>query len=95
MESGEWKARKGTRSLIVGDFRIGWRFNMKRDFTLEYWMDKGWYVGHLKDVPGVFSQGETMDELIRNIEEVYHLMLDDSLPHIQEKTMTVQIGLEL
>jgi len=68
---------------------------VKRGFTLEYWMDEGWYVGRLKEVPGVFSQGETMDELVRNIDEVYHLMLDETLPPIREKTMTVEIGLEV
>ena len=47
---------------------------MKRDFILEYWLDDGWYVGRLREVPGVFIQGETMDELVKNIEEVYHLM---------------------
>jgi hypothetical protein len=29
-----------------------------RYFTLEYWIDEGWYVGKLKGVPGVFSQGK-------------------------------------
>ena len=48
---------------------------VKRGFTLEYWMDEGWFVGRLKEAPGVFSQGETMDELVHNIDEVYHLML--------------------
>ena len=33
---------------------------MKRAFTLEYWQDDGWYVGKLREVPGVFSQGETL-----------------------------------
>lgn len=27
-----------------------------RHFTLEYWTDEGWYVGRLKEVPGIFSQ---------------------------------------
>lgn len=31
--------------------------------TLEYWEDDGWYVGRLVEIPGVVSQGETMDEL--------------------------------
>jgi predicted RNase H-like HicB family nuclease len=52
---------------------------MKRDLTLEYWMDEGWYVGRLREVPGVFSQGETLDELIASVQEVYHLMLEDGL----------------
>ncbi len=47
---------------------------MLRHFTLEYWIDDGWYVGRLKEVPGVFSQGETMDELEENIRDAYQTM---------------------
>jgi predicted RNase H-like HicB family nuclease len=48
---------------------------MKRFFTLEYWADEGWLVGRLKEVPGVFSQGETLDELKENIADAYRMML--------------------
>ena len=48
---------------------------MERRFTLEYWIDDGWYVGRLKEVPGVFSQGKTLEELEENIKEAYHLMM--------------------
>jgi hypothetical protein len=34
-----------------------------RNFTLKYWRDHGWFVGRLKELPGVFSQGETLAEL--------------------------------
>jgi len=44
---------------------------MLRHFTREYWIDDGWYVGMLKEVPGVFSQGESMDELEENIRDAY------------------------
>ncbi|NUQ63368.1 MAG: type II toxin-antitoxin system HicB family antitoxin [Pirellulales bacterium] len=47
---------------------------MRRPFTLEYWIDDGWFVGRLKEVPGVFSQGETLEELESNIEDAYALM---------------------
>jgi len=50
---------------------------MIRQFTLEYWMDDDWYVGRLKEVPGVFSQGETLQELEENIREAYQLMMAD------------------
>jgi predicted RNase H-like HicB family nuclease len=50
---------------------------MLRRFTLEYWKDDEWYVGRLKEVPGVFSQGETLEELERNIQEAYSLGLED------------------
>ena len=49
---------------------------MVRYFTLEYWFDDGWYIGRLKEVPGVFSQGETLQELEENIEEAYRLMVE-------------------
>ncbi len=53
---------------------------MERHFTLEYWMDDEWYVGKLKEVPGVFSQGETLDELETNMRDAYHLMVEFRLP---------------
>lgn len=55
---------------------------MSIKFTLEYWPDDGWYVGKLKEVPGVFSQGKTIDELKNYIKEVYRLMMkeEETLP---------------
>ena len=47
-----------------------------RYFTLEYWTDEGWYIGRLKEVPGVFSQGEALEELKVNIRDAYKLMTD-------------------
>lgn len=47
---------------------------MQRTFTLEYWEDDGWYVGRLVEVPGVFSQGETLDELKENVTDAYRMM---------------------
>jgi predicted RNase H-like HicB family nuclease len=40
---------------------------MPQTFVLEYWQDEGWYVGRLKGLPGVFSQGKTLSELEDNI----------------------------
>jgi predicted RNase H-like HicB family nuclease len=48
---------------------------MRRRFTLEYWRDGKWYVGRLLEVPGVFSQGETLEELRENIQEAFELMV--------------------
>jgi predicted RNase H-like HicB family nuclease len=46
------------------------------NLTLEYWEDDGWLVGRLLEVPGVFSQGETLEELNENIKDAYKLMLE-------------------
>lgn len=53
---------------------------MKRAFTLEYWQDDGWYVGKLKEVPGIFSQGETLQELEENIADAYQMMMSSEQP---------------
>jgi len=69
---------------------------MQRTFTLEYWLDDGWYVGKLREVPGVFSQGETLDELEENIREAYDLMLEEAVQPQQSgmETKEITIGAE-
>ena len=52
------------------------RSEMSKTLTLEFWVDDGWFVGRLKEVPSVFSQGETIEELEENIRDAYHLMLE-------------------
>ena len=52
---------------------------MVRHFTLEYWTDEGWYVGRLREVPGVFSQGVSLQELEENIQDSYQLMMECEL----------------
>ena len=48
---------------------------MRGNFTLEYWQDGNYLVGRLVEVPGVFSQGATMAELLENIQDAYELMV--------------------
>jgi predicted RNase H-like HicB family nuclease len=50
---------------------------MGRNFTLECWNTENWYVGKLREVPGVFSQGKTLVELEENIRDAYDLMIED------------------
>jgi len=68
---------------------------MLRYFTLEYWKDEGWYVGKLKEVPGVFSQGESLEELERNIREVYQLMIEEEEVLPQTEIHIKEIGVEV
>jgi predicted RNase H-like HicB family nuclease len=57
--------------------------------TLEYWEDDGWLVGRLVEVPGVFSQGETIAELKENIQDAYKMMSEseslDSFPSTRKR----------
>jgi predicted RNase H-like HicB family nuclease len=70
---------------------------MLKHFTLEYWIDEGWYVGRLKEIPGVFSQGETLEELEDNIRDAYKLMMleegEDVIP--RDKVQVKEIGVEV
>ena len=50
---------------------------MERKFTLEYWIDDEWFVGKLKEVPGVFSQGASLHELEENIEDAYRMVMSE------------------
>lgn len=45
---------------------------------MEYWEDDGWFVGRLKEMPNVMSQGETLDELKNNIRDAYQLVVADA-----------------
>ena len=49
-----------------------------KQFTLEYWTDDGWFVGRLKEMPAVMSQGETLEELQTMIRDAYALMVEDA-----------------
>jgi len=64
---------------------------MVRSLTLEYWIDDGWYVGRLKGVPGVFSQGASLDELEENIQDAYRMMIEEEGPPPAENTHTKEI----
>jgi len=67
---------------------------MLRHFTLEYWIDDKWYVGKLKEVPGVFSQGKTLEELEDNIRDAFHSMIEsESFPNMEIKTK--ELGIEV
>lgn len=68
---------------------------MLRHFTLEYWKDDGWYVGKLKEVPGVFSQGESLEELEENIKDAYRMMMEEEEVALQFEVETKEIGIEV
>lgn len=68
---------------------------MKRAFTLEYWQDDGWYVGKLKEIPGVFSQGETLNELEANIEDAYKLLMEAERQTNHPASQTKEVLVEM
>ncbi len=69
---------------------------MEIKFTLEYWIDDSWYIGRLKEVPGVFSQGETLPDLEDNIKDAYRMVLEDKEEYIpsvevKRKELSLQV----
>ena len=58
-----------------------------RNFTavLEKDADTGLYVGCVPGWPGAHSQGDTLDELRKNLEEVITMLLEDGEPKLPSK----------
>lgn len=58
-------------------------------------MDDGWYVGKLKEVPGIFSQGESLEELEENIADAYRLVMEENKNEapfsVQSKEIEVEV----
>ncbi len=53
------------------------------------------YVGRLKEVPGIFSQGESLEELTENIRDAYQLMKDDDPPLISQEIHQTEVEIDV
>ncbi|MEO5372542.1 MAG: type II toxin-antitoxin system HicB family antitoxin [Magnetococcus sp. DMHC-1] len=60
------------------------------DAVVERCPDTGYYVGHVPGFPGAHAQGETLDELRINMEEVIALLLEDGEPCLQSEFVGTQ-----
>jgi predicted RNase H-like HicB family nuclease len=52
-------------------------------------------VGHVPGFTGAHSQGATLDELKKNLEEVIAMLLEDGEPTLETQfvgTQTIQVG---
>lgn len=68
-----------------------------RVFTaiVERCLDTGLYVGYVPGFPGAHSQGETLDELNANLQEVVEMLLEDGEPKLEADfvgTQTVTVA---
>jgi predicted RNase H-like HicB family nuclease len=68
---------------------------MRHRFTLEYWRDGEWYVGRLVEVPGVFSQASTLEELDKNIQDAYELTIAQDRPPAPPSAQRRPVELEV
>ena len=58
-------------------------------------MDDGWYVGNLKEVSSVFSQGESFEELEENIADAYRLVMEENNSEAPFSVQSKEIGVEV
>lgn len=63
-----------------------------RVFTavIEKCPDTGLYVGFVPGFAGAHSQGETLEELNRNLREVIEMLLEDGEPHLEAEFVGTQ-----
>ena len=51
----------------------------------------GLFVGHVPGFIGAHSQGETLDELHRNLREVVQMLLEDGEPELEAEFVGTQL----
>jgi len=52
--------------------------------------ETGLYVGYVPGFPGAHSQGETLDELHQNLQEVVGMLLEDNIPALSAEFVGTQ-----
>jgi len=63
--------------------------------VIEKCPDTGLYVGFVPGFPGAHTQGETLDELQKNLQEVIEMLLEDGEPTLETEfigTQTVMVN---
>ncbi len=58
--------------------------------VIEKCPDTGLYVGYVPGFTGAHSQGETLDELNRNLCEVIKMLLEDGEPNLDTEFIGIQ-----
>ena len=58
--------------------------------VIERCPDTGLLVGHVPGFPGAHSQGETLDELQANLQEVIAMLLEDGEPVLESDFVGLQ-----
>ncbi len=59
--------------------------------VIERCPESGLYVGFVPGFPGAHSQGETLEELRGNMQEVIAMLLEDGPPQLESEYIGTQI----
>ena len=63
--------------------------------VIERCPETGLFVGYIPGFPGAHSQGETREELDRNLQEVVEMLLEEGEPKLEGEfvgTTTIEVG---
>lgn len=52
--------------------------------------DTGLYIGYIPGFPGAHTQGESLDEINRNLKEVLSMLLEDGPPVLEAEFVGTQ-----
>lgn len=63
---------------------------MRFTAVVECCKDTGMFVGYVPGFSGAHSQGETPDELNRNLTEVVEMLLEDGDPYLESEFVGTQ-----
>lgn len=67
---------------------------MIRLYTLVYWSNEGRYVGKIREMPGIYSEAETLEQLVENLQITYQqLMTNQPEPKQLRNVQTMPIAL--
>lgn len=71
---------------------LDWEPGAMKTFTavVERCPETGYYVGFVPGFPGAHSQGESLDELNRNLREVIEMLLEDGEPKLESEFVGTQ-----
>jgi len=63
-------------------------------YTLVYWNDEGSYVGRIREMPGIYSEAESLDKLVKNLQTAYQqIMKNQPEPKSLRNVQTIPIVL--
>ena len=68
---------------------------MQRHFTLEYWQDGDHFAGRVKEIPGIFAEGKTLEALEDHIVNACRAMVDMETRAARNETHTKPIAFEV
>ncbi len=49
-----------------------------------YWQDGDMWLGYLEEYPDYMTQGETIEELVENLKEIYAELTEGTIPCVRK-----------